>query len=150
MLAKVIAHAQDRTAALRALDTALADTAVLGVTTNVEFLRFLLADPEVAAGNLDTGLLDRRLPDFVPAPPSDDDLVAAAAYRWLKSWPTPASDPWEVPSGWRIAGRAPTSFRLRAGQRTDHVWLTGGLDDATAAVEGGETRTLQALSLIHI
>lgn len=144
MLAKVIAHAQDRTAALRALDTALADTAVLGVTTNVEFLRFLLADPEVAAGNLDTGLLDRRLPDFVPAPPSDDDLVAAAAYRWLKSWPTPASDPWEVPSGWRIAGRAPTSFRLRAGQRTDHVWLTGRPDDATAAVESGENRTLRA------
>ena len=60
MLAKVIAHADDRPAALRALDRALADTAVLGVTTNVEFLRFLLADPDVVAGRLDTGLLDRR------------------------------------------------------------------------------------------
>lgn len=144
MLAKVIAHAEDRQAALRALDCALADTAVLGLTTNVEFLRFLLADPDVAAGNLDTGLLDRRLPDFVPAPPSDDDLVAAAAYRWLKSWPATASDPWEVPSGWRIAGRAPTPVRLRAGERTDHVYLTGTPDDATAEVEGGETRTLRA------
>ena len=65
MLAKVIAHADDRPAALRQLDRALADTAVLGVTTNIEFLRFLLADPDVAAGRLDTGLLDRRTPDFV-------------------------------------------------------------------------------------
>ena len=66
MLSKVIAHADDRPAALRALDRALADTAVLGVTTNIEFLRFLLADPDVVAGRLDTGLLDRRTPDFDP------------------------------------------------------------------------------------
>ncbi|MDG4667836.1 biotin carboxylase N-terminal domain-containing protein [Mycobacterium sp. 236(2023)] len=144
MLAKVIAHADDRSAALRALDAALADTAVLGVTTNVEFLRFLLADPDVVAGDLDTGLLDRRLPDFAPAAPSDDDLIAAAAYRWLRSWPATPGDPWAVPSGWRIAGRAPTSFRLSAGERTDHVWLTGRPGDATVAVEGGETRTLAA------
>src|SRR4051794_12330039 len=42
MLSKVIAYADDRQAALRALDRALADTAVLGVTTNIEFLRYLL------------------------------------------------------------------------------------------------------------
>ena len=89
MLAKVIAHAGDRPAALRALDRALADTAVLGVTTNIEFLRFLLADPDVAAGRLDTGLLDRRTPDFVPAQHGDDELIAAAAYKWLRGWPAP-------------------------------------------------------------
>ncbi|ORB29705.1 acetyl-CoA carboxylase biotin carboxylase subunit [Mycolicibacterium parafortuitum] len=144
MLAKVIAHAADRPAALRALDAALADTAVLGLTTNVEFLRFLLADRDVVAGDLDTGLLDRRLPDFVQALASDDDLIAGAAYRWLRSWPVTPADPWEVPSGWRIAGRAPTTVRLHAGERTDHVWLTGTPDNATATVEGGETRTLRA------
>ena len=41
-LAKVIAHGADRAAALRTLDRALADTAVLGVVTNIEFVRFLL------------------------------------------------------------------------------------------------------------
>jgi acetyl-CoA/propionyl-CoA carboxylase biotin carboxyl carrier protein len=49
-----------------------------------------------------------------------------------------------VPSGWRIAGRAPTTIRLRAGDRTDHVALTGSPDDATASVENRETRTLRA------
>lgn len=144
MLAKVIAHADDRGAALRALDSALANTAVLGLTTNVDFLRFLLADPDVAAGDLDTGLLDRRLPDFTAAEPSDDDLIAGAAYRWLRSWPTGPTDPWAVPSGWRIAGRAPTPIRLKAGDRTDHVWLTGTPERATAVVEGRESPTLSA------
>ena len=140
MLAKVIAHADDRPAALRALDRALADTAVLGVTTNIEFLRFLLADPDVVAGQLDTGLLDRRTTDFAAAQPGDDELIAAAAYKWLRSWPVPAGNLWEVPSGWRIGERAPTTIRLHAGDRTDHVYLTGTPQAATAVVGGRRTR----------
>ena len=142
MLAKVIAHAADRPAALRALDRALADTAVLGVTTNIDFLRFLLADTDVAAGRLDTGLLDRRTPDYVPVEHSDDELIAAAAYKWLRLWPAHVSDLWEVPSGWRVGQQAPTIVRLHAGERTDHVYLTGTPAAATAQVEGGETHSL--------
>ena len=144
MLAKVIAHADDRPAALRALDRALAGTAVLGVTTNIDFLRFLLADPDVAAGRLDTGLLDRRTPDYVAAQPGDDELIAAAAFKWLRSWPAPVADLWAVPSGWRMGERAPTACRLHAGERTDHVYLTGTPDAAIARVEGGESRSLAA------
>jgi acetyl-CoA/propionyl-CoA carboxylase, biotin carboxylase, biotin carboxyl carrier protein len=144
MLAKVIAHAADRPSALRALDRALADTAVLGVTTNVEFLRFLLGDPDVVAGRLDTGLLDRRTTDFAAVQPGDEELVAAAAYKWLLSWPVPAGNLWEVPSGWRIGQHAPTTVRLHAGERTDHVYLTGTPQAATAVVENGESRTLTA------
>ena len=59
MLAKVAAWGPDRATALRRLDAALADTAVLGVTTNVAFLRTLLADPDVQAGRLDTTLAER-------------------------------------------------------------------------------------------
>ena len=76
------------------------------MTTNVEFLRFLLADPDVVAGRLDTGLLDRRTTDFAPLQPGDDELIAAAAYKWLRSWPVPAGNLWEVPSGWRIGQHA--------------------------------------------
>jgi acetyl-CoA/propionyl-CoA carboxylase biotin carboxyl carrier protein len=145
MLSKVIAYAGDRPAALRALDRALADTAVLGVTTNVEFLRFLLADPDVAAGRLDTGLLDRRTPDFAAVQPGDDELIAAAAYKWLRHWPKPVGNLWEVPSGWRIGERAPTTIRLHSGQRTDHVYLTGSPHAATAVVEDGESHMLTAI-----
>ena len=146
MLAKVIAHAADRPQALRALDIALADTAVLGLTTNIEFLRFLLADSDVVAGRLDTGLLDRRAPDFAAMPARDDEMIAAAAYRWLRSWPAQPASAWAIPSGWRIGGPASTPFRLRAGERTDHVWLTGSPQDATATVEGGQPRSLTVSS----
>ena len=144
MLAKIIAHAGDRSAALRALDRALADTAVLGVTTNIEFLRFLLADSDVVAGRLDTGLLDRRTPDFAPAQPGDDELIAAAAYKWLRGWPATGADLWAVPSGWRLGERAPTIIRLHTGERTDHVYLTGTPDAASVVVEIGESRSLAA------
>ena len=144
MLSKVIAHAEDRAGAIRALDTALGRTAVLGVTTNIEFLRFLLADPDVVAGDLDTGLLDRRMPDFKPAEPGDRELIAAAAYKWLRGWPDPVTDLWAVPSGWRVGVPAPTTLRLHSGDRTDHVYLTGNPGSATATVEDGESHSLSA------
>jgi acetyl-CoA/propionyl-CoA carboxylase, biotin carboxylase, biotin carboxyl carrier protein len=144
MLAKVIAHGADRAAALRALDRALADTAVLGVMTNIDFARFLLADPDVIAGRLDTGLLDRRANDFVAASPCDEHFVAAAALRWLGRFPAPGGDLWEVPSGWRVGRHAPVSIRLRAGDRTEHVHITGTADTAEVRVADGEPLVLQA------
>ena len=144
MLSKVIAHAADRAGALRALDRALADTAVLGVTTNIEFLRFLLADPDVTAGRLDTGLLDRRAPGFQPATAQDRDLVAAAAYKWLRAWPQAVADLWAAPSGWRIGHHAPTTYRLQSGERTDHVHLTGTPAAANAVIEDGRPHSLSA------
>jgi acetyl-CoA/propionyl-CoA carboxylase biotin carboxyl carrier protein len=144
MLAKVVAHGVDRAAALRALDRALADTAVLGVVTNVEFARFLLADSDVIAGRLDTGLLDRRAGDFAAASASDELFIAAAAFHWLRLFPAPGADLWEVPSGWRVGDRAPVTIRLRAGERTDHVHITGSPGAAKVRIEDGESHSLQA------
>jgi acetyl-CoA/propionyl-CoA carboxylase biotin carboxyl carrier protein len=144
MLAKVIAHGADRAAAIDGLDRALAGTVVLGVVTNVEFLRFLLSDTDVAAGRLDTGLLDRRVGDFTAVGAGDDEFIAAAAYRWLQLWRTASADPWTVPSGWRMGAHAATVLRLRSGERTDHVRIIGTPTDATVAVEDGEIRSLTA------
>jgi len=144
MLAKVIAHGTDRAAALRTLDRALADTAVLGVVTNIDFARFLLADCDVIAGRLDTGLLDRRAGDFVAVSPSDEQLAATAAYLWLRRFPAPGADLWAVPSGWRVGRHAPVSVRLRAGERTEHVHITGTADAADVRIEDGERRSLRA------
>ncbi|MFE4516412.1 acetyl/propionyl/methylcrotonyl-CoA carboxylase subunit alpha [Kitasatospora sp. NPDC056783] len=145
MLAKVIAYGPDRPTALRRLRAALADTRILGVTTNTGFLRRLLAHPEVAAGRLDTGLVeqtaqeqpallaapyspanaagtDATTPDAPaaaePAPPAHLLYYAAALARHLDL--TPAADPdgwtdpFSLPSGWRLGGTpAWTTHRLR-------------------------------------
>jgi len=135
MLSKIIAHGSDRADALHRLDRALAGTAVLGVRTNVDFLRFVLADGDVAAGRLDTGLLEQL--DYRPAEPDDGELIAAAAQRWLQRWPTGSTDLWQVPSGWRIGEAAPTRIRLRCGDRTEHVDIIGDPEDARARVGPG-------------
>ena len=144
MLAKIITHAADRPAALKALDRALAETAVLGVTTNIDFLRFLLTDPDVTEGSLDTGLLDRRVGDFRSPTAGDDEFAIAAAYRWLRYHQAAGDDLWTVPSGWRVGETAATVLRLRSGERTDHVRIVGTPQAATVSVEHGETRTLAA------
>ncbi|MGK8510378.1 acetyl/propionyl/methylcrotonyl-CoA carboxylase subunit alpha [Nocardia asiatica] len=144
MLSKVIAHAGDRAAALARLDRALADTVLLGVTSNIEFLRFLLADPDVAEGRLDTDLLDRRVADFRPAAVGDDEFAAAAAWHWLRRWPAAPRDPWEIPSGWRIGADAPTPIRLAGGERVEHVYLSGTPEDGAVRVGDSESRSLRA------
>ena len=143
MLSKITAYGPDRESARRGLDRALADTAVLGVGTNIDFLRFLLADEDVIAGRLDTGLLDRRTGDYVAAQAGDDEFIAAAAYRWLHSW-SDAGELWATPTGWRVGEHAPTTIRLRAGDRTDHVHLTGTPAGATARIEDGQPRSVAA------
>ncbi|NUP58115.1 MAG: ATP-grasp domain-containing protein, partial [Pseudarthrobacter sp.] len=78
MISKVIAWGADRPAALAALDTALAGYTALGIDTNVEYLRLLLNDPDVRAGHLDTGLIERKLPALEFRRTGEAELVAAA------------------------------------------------------------------------
>ena len=61
LLAKVIARGDDRDGALQALRRALDQCTIDGITTNLDLHRALLADPEFAAGGVDTGYLARWL-----------------------------------------------------------------------------------------
>ncbi|QUR68341.1 acetyl/propionyl/methylcrotonyl-CoA carboxylase subunit alpha [Mycobacterium spongiae] len=142
MLSKVIAHGANREQAIGRLDEALAGTAVLGVQTNVEFLRFLLADERVRAGDLDTALLDERLADFAPLPAPDDVLAAGGLYRqWaLAHRGRRASDNlWAAPTGWRVGGVvAPVRTAMRTALRTETVSVWGSPDAAKVQVGDGE------------
>ena len=105
MVAKVIAHADDRETALARLDAALADTVLLGVDTNIAFLRELLAQPDVQAGTMDTGLID-RMPAFVAPEPGEQALrIAADVVSWRRAIDAtlPDAPVWAVLPGWRAA-----------------------------------------------
>ncbi|GAA0480462.1 biotin carboxylase N-terminal domain-containing protein [Streptomyces olivaceiscleroticus] len=118
MLAKVIAYGPDRATALRKLRAALADTVILGVPTNTGFLRRLLAHPAVVAGELDTGLVEREVDGLVDGAVPEEVYAAGAAVRRAALEPAAAGDGWtdpfSVPSGWRLGGEpAPPAFWLR-------------------------------------
>ncbi|WP_222193176.1 acetyl-CoA carboxylase biotin carboxylase subunit [Modestobacter italicus] len=116
MLAKVIAWGHDRETARARLVTALGDTAVLGVVTNTTFLRDLLNDPDVVAGRLDTGLIERRGEELTqPQPPPPHVYAVAALALLLEAEPAgDRVDPWQDTSGWRLGEPAWTVRRLQA------------------------------------
>jgi acetyl-CoA/propionyl-CoA carboxylase biotin carboxyl carrier protein len=167
MLAKVAAWGPDRATALQRLDAALASTAVLGVGTNVSFLRELLADPDVQAGRLDTGLVERiaaaanhqaaaadhETPGAEEAPDISrnfrnleaEALAAAALARVLALEPAGAVvDPWAIPDGWRPGERAWTKFRLSHGTGADAEVRVRGLASAGAEVAVGDGDPVRA------
>jgi acetyl-CoA/propionyl-CoA carboxylase biotin carboxyl carrier protein len=113
MLAKVIAHGADRAEALARLDAALGEVVVLGLGTNTAFLRALLADSDVQAGRLDTGLVGRRLDGLVRAGLPADVLPAAAGLALAALEPSgDVIDPFDIPGGWRVGEPAWTTWRM--------------------------------------
>lgn len=141
MLAKIIAWGPTRGEALSKLDRALADTVVLGVRTNLEYLRALIADPDVRAGQLETTLIERKLPQLEFRHP-DGELLSVAA-RIASTGPElpPGEVPavgyaWQSVQGWRTGGhRVPKRLRFapRPGELED-VLVNGD----TVVVDGRE------------
>ncbi|MEY9851114.1 acetyl-CoA/propionyl-CoA carboxylase biotin carboxyl carrier protein [Leifsonia sp. EB41] len=117
MLAKVIAWAPDRAGALARLDRALAGTAVLGLVTNIAWVRDLLADEDVRAGSMDTTLIDRRFSALEPVPASAAELAAAALLAHLQretATPGGVGALWGAPSGWRLGSARPVRYDVDA------------------------------------
>jgi acetyl-CoA/propionyl-CoA carboxylase biotin carboxyl carrier protein len=124
MLSKVIAYGPDRATALRKLRAALAETVTLGVQTNAGFLRRLLAHPAVVSGDMDTGLVEREVEGLVPTDVPEEVYEAAAAVRLeaLKPEPGGWTDPFSVPSGWRLGGEPkPPAFPLRVQEPLEYA-----------------------------
>ncbi|MEL7975336.1 biotin carboxylase N-terminal domain-containing protein [Isoptericola sp. F-RaC21] len=141
MLAKAVAWAPTRAEAIARLDGLLADVVVLGVETNAGFLRDLLADDDVRAGRLDTGLIDRFVSRSLVAPVETVRSVETVAAALLMLPPDGgAGGPWAAADGWRLnAPPAPRRSVLVDTTGTEHaVAVTGTPDDAVVTVDDGE------------
>lgn len=134
MLMKVIAHGADRAEALERLDRALATTVVAGVGVNVDFCRYLIGVDDVAAGNLDTGLLDRVAGDYVPHAIPDSAYVAAAMSWLARRWPTTPTSPWQIPDAWRAGLPAEQRIRLGSGDHSQLITISGDMRQAEVIV----------------
>ncbi|MFJ9084612.1 acetyl/propionyl/methylcrotonyl-CoA carboxylase subunit alpha [Streptomyces sp. NPDC102384] len=132
MLAKIIAYGPDRDTALRRLRAALGRTVTLGVPTNAGYLRRLLAHPDVVAGELDTGLVERATDELVDAEVPAGIYAAAGALRQERLAPATTegwTDPFDRPTGWRLGGEPAW---------TVHPLRVAGHDPVEVRVRGAE------------
>lgn len=107
LVAKLISLGKGRKEALHRLRKAIADTAVLGVTTNLPFLETILAHPVVTAGEMDTQFIEREWPKLVQSMEVDRNILAIAAYFHATAHRSPdGGDPWSSLggfTGWRLS-----------------------------------------------
>jgi len=98
LLAKLAVWAPNRAQAVARLRRALGETIITGIDTNVAFLERLLATPEVAAGNYDTGFVERRAAELAAGADSPDDPLLAAAAAVVASLAGAGAHPAETES----------------------------------------------------
>jgi acetyl/propionyl-CoA carboxylase alpha subunit len=127
LLAKLIVHGTTRRDALARLREALAETLVLGVRTNLRFLRGLLDQPAMRDGDMRIDTLAELPP--LPAPQLTEGAWSAAAGALMQGVP---DDPWS--GGWRAA--AAPAVRMRHGEEERRVEL-GDAGGTEVAVEAG-------------
>ncbi len=114
LLAKVIAYAETRDAAIRKMQNALREYVILGVTTNIEFLQAALAQPEFQSGNATTAFIGKHFAVWKPADAPVEALIAAALSEMQNQNGAAQAgamerDPysaWKRADGFRIGGRA--------------------------------------------
>jgi len=102
MIAKLIAFAETREAALSDLADALADVQVYPVKTNAGFLRRLAEHERFVEFDVDTGFIDAQLSDLAPAGPDPVALAIAAAAAFADAPAQGWRDPWGVKDGFRL------------------------------------------------
>ena len=139
MLAKVIAWAPTRDAAIERLNRGLEESDVRGIVSNIPFLSALVTHADVRANTIDTGFIERELKNLTPAPPAPGDLELCAAVAAILGDETKAAraealSPWRS-SGWMPVGRRQRLFTFRHGQGAEHaVGLKYGNGPATLSI----------------
>ncbi|HEX5698771.1 MAG TPA: acetyl/propionyl/methylcrotonyl-CoA carboxylase subunit alpha [Rhodoferax sp.] len=166
MVAKVIVHGDTRAQALARLDDALAQTHIIGLTTNVQFLRHVLQSPSFAQANLDTGLIPREAAVLFNQERVGLALAAAAdvAQTLLDERASEGTDPFSKTDGWRSHGVFTRRFEFEFGGEHVQAALTylhdgalsfnvgdaAGLLEFTATPEGIDLRFAGQRTLVNV
>ncbi len=139
MLAKLITHGPTREAARGALIAALDDSAIFGLTTNLGFLRALVASDGFAEAELDTGWLDRN----PGACATIESLPAALGAAWARAVAAPpdADDPFGCPDAWRLGG-PPAPVNVELEHERERFVLAVDAAQGTITHDAGQARVV--------
>jgi len=143
MLAKVIAWAPTREAAIDRLGRGLEETDVRGIVTNAPFLAALVTHAKVRANEIDTGFIERELKALTPPASVPGALELAAAVAAIlgeeaRAARQEAHSPWNT-FGWMPVGRRERAFAFRVGQGAEQrAALHYGRGPSTLTIDNRE------------
>jgi 3-methylcrotonyl-CoA carboxylase alpha subunit len=150
MIAKLIAHADTREAALDRLAAALDRTLIAGVRSNVAFLAKLCRADAFRRGEADTGFIDRNLAALGAAPQQRDAAAAALGVTYLlgaaRTWETSAVDddaqesasPWAARDGFQLGGVRAIALPIVVDGENAEASVIYGNAGASALVDGAD------------
>ena len=134
MVAKLIVHGDTREQALARLDDALAQTHIVGLATNVQFLRLVARSDSFAQGRLDTALIQREQAVLFQQERVGLPLAAAAAVAQtlLRERAAESADPFSRRDGFHSHAELERRFEFDFGGQHAKAWLTYGRSGALA------------------
>jgi 3-methylcrotonyl-CoA carboxylase alpha subunit len=157
MLAKLISHAESRDRAFDLLSRALAETCILGVKTNREFLMRLVALPETRAATFHTRLIDERIDDLLGrTDEADPEALALGAYFWMmRQRKSSCGDPWQSTgmTGWQLGaqdeGMSPIPIlHLECGAASAEIRFSALRPDGSMLIGVNEARFVTRLAAL--
>jgi 3-methylcrotonyl-CoA carboxylase alpha subunit len=145
MIAKLIVHGATREQALVRLDEALAQVHIVGLATNVQFLRHVVRSPSFAKADLDTALIPREQAVLFHQEPVGLPLAAAAAIAQalLNEKAQEGADPFSRRDGWRSHGLTVRRFAFEFRGEPAEAQLTYLHDGALSMTIGNVTGALR-------
>jgi 3-methylcrotonyl-CoA carboxylase alpha subunit len=154
MIAKLIAHAPTREAALDRLAGALDRTVIAGPRSNVAFLAALTRAGEFRQGKVDTGFIDRNLAALGAIPHKADSAAAALGVVQLlgrkaesefgdapADEPAEAGSPWAVSDGFQLGGMRSHAVPVTIDGESAVATVGYGADGTRVAIEGAAPAT---------
>ena len=151
MIAKLIVHGDTRAQALARLDAALASTHIVGLATNVQFLRQVVRSPSFVQAQLDTALIPREQAVLFKQEPLGLPLAAAAAVAQalLDERATEGADPFSRSDGWRSHGITVRRFAFEFHGQSTSAQLSYLHDGALHLSVGDVSGPLQFASTLQ-
>ncbi len=145
MVAKLIVHGDTREQALARLDTALGQTQIVGLNTNVQFLRHVVRSDSFATAKLDTALIQREEAGLFKQDPVGVEAAAAAvvAHTLAAEQALAGADPFSARDGFQSHGTTQRHFTLVQDEQAVQAVLTYGREGLTLQVGAGEPLPLQ-------
>ena len=133
MISKLIVHAPDRNQAIKGLYSALDDYKVVGLPTNIKFLKRVLLNKDFRDWEFDTSFIAQNYEELIGVKQSKTEsdrekAMVAIANTWLnhmrkQSHKDEASDPWRTSDNFRINQPAMRQVNLLKGEEESNVYL---------------------------